>query len=449
MALNQKNILKKCIKNYDRGNAVGRFFNSMLALCLSVNRKRNMLQLLDEDDVEGFIKSLLSRDDINKAPTACAKFLEKEIDVGGELTIISEGENNIAHYLDVDENKSYRVYYTDKPSNLFSGAKINIQGWNMDDRLVAYAPGGKGGGGRGKGGKTSAGKIKSEGEQKTAAILVSFSDLPINVSRNVIHDMVFGTGSSVDRLYREISSDETFFTGDVFGPVTISNMSTEHISKYRNWSKNAKREAKQIGVSIQSYDKLIYVFPSNMPRGYPSRGTIGGQPSESWILAHNTFTICHEVGHNLGLLHAGKSVTDAYGDFSDIMGRGPALKQVNAPHREERNWIGDNIVPVSSANSYSLNALEAPNRGAKILKIADITSPENSFYISYRKRIGFDVSLTNEYADKVNIHIKEDAVPSPTYFIKALGLGESFTLNNFTVTVTSVEEQAGVQIVFA
>jgi Gametolysin peptidase M11 len=131
-----------------------------------------------------------------------------------------------------------------------------------------------------------------------------------------------------------------------------------------------------------------------------------------------------------------------YRDYSDIMGIGGlGLRLLNAGHMEQMGWTPTSqILTVTGNGTFQIAPLATFPADTTLPTILKIRKPDTSeyFYISYRRRMGFDANLDIGYVDKVNIH-RYAGGGVLSYFIKALADGESLQdpTNNIVITMNS------------
>ncbi len=285
------------------------------------------------------------------------------------------------------------------------------------------------------------------GEQRTIVILANFNDAGLSCSANEVRDLMFtdSNDTSVDDLYQETSLGEIWFAGDVAGPYTIDYWSTGSCSTSA-WGSALDAAAQADGFNISAYNRKVYVIPRSNPCGWAGIGTVGGNPSRSWIFRCGIPDVyAHELGHNLGMHHA-STKTSEYGDTSDIMGYGGLpLRQINAPHQEQMGWRAPaQIQTVTASGEYDVAPLELypfETVAPQVLKIAPDTG--DSYYLSYRQPIGFDNNLRPEYLDGLAVH-RHNGNGGKTYYLATLVDGESYvdTTNGMTFTQISHSAQA-------
>jgi hypothetical protein len=207
----------------------------------------------------------------------------------------------------------------------------------------------------------------------------------------------------------ENSYQQTWLSGNVAGWYTIPFTSTVcDIFSIANYAKEAATAA---GYNLSAYSHYVYAFPQNACGGQ-GVGTVGGSPSEAWIIGSlDLKVLSHELGHNFGLYHSraldcGNSVLGTncsvfeYGDRIDTMGNVSA-GHFNAFQKERLGWLDYGISPpittVQESGLYVIEPLETEGNGPKglaILKSTDPTTGQQTwYYVEYRQAVGFDSFL--------------------------------------------------------
>ncbi len=282
----------------------------------------------------------------------------------------------------------------------------------------------------------AAAPVTVAGEQRAVVLLVNFTDAPLECSAAAVRDIMFTGAQSVDGLYQETSFGNVWVTGDVFGPYTI-NFSSSGSCDYSAWATAAEAAAVAQGVNLSGYNRRVYVIPNANPCSWAGLGTIGGNPAKSWIGYCNLPDVyAHELGHNLALHHASTDtnndgVTDEeYGDMSDFMGYGGVgYRQVNGAHKAQLGWLpSDKLLQVTGSGVFQLAPLEADPSSTPHPQTLVVTVPgsDYSYYLSYRRPLGYDGNLYSSYSNRLNIHRYRGGT-TPTRFVKALTDGTSYS----------------------
>lgn len=311
---------------------------------------------------------------------------------------------------------------------------------------------------------TSAVLPNTFGEQRTLVLLVNFQDnaneQPWTVEQ--VQSMVFGT---VSDFYKENSNGQTWLSGDVHGYLTLAINET---CDFGTMDSYAQKAAIDSGIDVGSYNRLVYLFPSNSACGWRGQGTVGGTPSRSWINGElNLFTIGHELGHNFGLHHAkyigcsDGNISDScatleYGDNLDVMGN--SYGHFNVFNKERLGWLRPElgeIVTADSEGSYIIDPYESifsgTAKGLKVRRGTDaVTGQALWYYLEYRQALGFDSflagkSVTNgvlfhlNLAGNDNSHLMDMTPNSNIYDLDdaALVAGSSYSDSDAGVTITT------------
>lgn len=279
------------------------------------------------------------------------------------------------------------------------------------------------------------------GDQKTIVLVTDFIDANVSCTNQQIEEIMFTdpNNQSVNDLYKETSLNNIQFNGTVAGPFTINYSSTDICDAFA-FAQAVDEQAQANGIDLSQYLRKVYVLPKQNSCGWLGSGTIGGAPSQTWITQCDISDVyAHELGHNLGMRHAG-TPTSAYGDVSDIMGYSAiGLRQLNGPHQEEMGWRESQIVEITADGTYDIAPLESSADVAETTEVFKIRKPDTSewYYLTYRQPIGFDSSLSPIFLRGVSIHTYSGTGTSDTTrWIKTLTDGETFsdTVNGLTIT---------------
>ena len=168
---------------------------------------------------------------------------------------------------------------------------------------------------------------------------------------------------------------------------------------------NAQLAQQAAGVSDVAYQHAVFVFPAVGACLWAGQAEIGGR--YVWINgAFEARVLAHELGHNLGLAHAGglyctsgatavilSSTCDArnhaYDDPFDAMGRAPVVRQMSMQHKLELRLLPSAAVKVVGASGdYRLAPMETLTPG--LPELLRIPKPGGgSYYVEYRAPLGF------------------------------------------------------------
>ena len=135
---------------------------------------------------------------------------------------------------------------------------------------------------------------------KTAVILLNFTnDQRQPWTPSQVADVMFGPTNSVNAYYQESSYGNVSFTGTVFGWVTVPYDNSGCDSW--DWGQAAQLAA---GINPNDYTNIVYIWPQASSCFWGGMANIGGQYSwiNGWLAV---LPLAHELGHNLGVQHAG------------------------------------------------------------------------------------------------------------------------------------------------
>ncbi|MCG3147034.1 MAG: hypothetical protein PCFJNLEI_00470 [Verrucomicrobiae bacterium] len=252
-------------------------------------------------------------------------------------------------------------------------------------------------------------------QHQTLVMVINFQDAPHNCDLATLNALLFAESDSVAALYAEMSAGAVAFTGDVVGPFTINFSNADPDCAYFAWAAAADAAAVAAGIPLGHYQHKVYVLPRHSQCGWTGLATIGGNPSRAWVMrCHDAALYAHELGHNLGLLHAAADYNndglaiDEYGDGSDIMGRtGHGLRQLNAPHREQLGWLPPGKIVLTAdpllVHLAPLAQTAGQTPAPQVLKIPQPGS-NRAYYFSYRRPLGSDTNLLTAFRDTLSVH---------------------------------------------
>lgn len=312
------------------------------------------------------------------------------------------------------------------------------------------------------------------GSKSVAVLLFNFSNNAAQPwTATAVRNVVFDGATSVAAYYADASYGALSLSGDVYGWYSIDSPDTG--CAYTTWASEARAKAQAAGVSLGSYQYVVYAFPRTTSCGWAGLAYLPG--TGSWINGAMTLRVVgHELGHNLGVHHAstlrcsdggspsvvtGSCSADEYGDPFTIMGSASTRLHHNW-HRAQLGWaVGTQTV--TTTGIYNLPPAELASGAPRLLRV-----PRNDgtyLNLEFRQPSGnFDTfPATDAAVTGVSVRIAPDAgtivqsrlvdaTPGTSSFADAPFLaGSSFTdpLSRATVTVVSVSPAgASVSITF-
>lgn len=270
--------------------------------------------------------------------------------------------------------------------------------------------------------------VVAPGPHRVLVEVLDFADAPVRCSDADAASVMWSGARSVDGLYREITGGALSFYGDVVRVQIAASVTETGCPSGTTWQAAGDAAARAAGYDPASYLHVVQVLPDAVKCSWAGRAYLGclNQPCRVWIRTCSAPDVwAHEIGHNLGMMHAGTAAAPEYGDISDIMGTGGnGWRRINAIHAFDQSWT-----PAEYANAsgtYHLAPLEATS-GTRVLRSGD-------YYISYRAPLGYDTTLSTNYSLKTSVHAWVGGTSPNTLLLAVLRDGESWTGGALTVT---------------
>ena len=308
---------------------------------------------------------------------------------------------------------------------------------------------------------------------KVLVILMRFNDSPANPFTQAQAQAVWtgGAGSgSVAEYFKEVSFGQQLLSVTVT-PWLPTGAATPAGCNWSQMGTLGRSAATAAGYSTTGYSKIVYVFPRVSACGWLGLAYIGG--SGAWINGANTTLVYgHELGHNLGMLHAARldcgtaviggtcSVAE-YGDPFGIMGNSSTM-HVNAFQKADMGWIPAASVRTHTTGSvtYTLSPLETAGGTTYAVKVP--AAANRTYWLEYRRPVGFDANMASYPNNGAIIRVATpfetlcggcdsysndtqliDTTPATTTFTDAALLaGRSFTDTRYGITFNVLSASA-------
>lgn len=452
------NAVKPKVRTFGRRSRI--VSNTANAISIAQRRKDTLKNVLVSDPGK-FLAHVLPQTTRSSLPAYVQPYLEKNVQIDqAKLTVIHSDDfvNKKSTFGYSVENLNAanpsqaksQLYFAKNAPILLTGSEVTVSGIGIDsDVAIDDGQGASSVSGTSFTTKIRAAPMPSQ-NPRVLVIMYNFSNdtsQPFTAAQ-VSSALVSSDPKSVATYYKENSFNQTAFSGDVVGWYTIPHRSDNcGLAGFflGDWIIAARQAAISAGINVDSYNVIAY-FTFSIPCTLNSipTGTVGGNPAHvdyritpgafdpipnSSLGSPFLFTMAHELGHNLGLHHAnallcGVQAIDIiqncssreYEDGSDVMGTGGTF-HFNFPHKAAMGWIPTNrIQTVAADGTYDIAPVETSTSSLQGLKISKADTAE-SYYISFRKAIGFDTLLSSTYREGATIHSWNDRPATKTHIL--------------------------------
>lgn len=277
------------------------------------------------------------------------------------------------------------------------------------------------------------------GGRKTAVIAFNFASSPTSQPWTVdqIRSSIFTASNSTSAFFQEESYNQLWLTGkagnldgDVYGWYTLPVAPTT--CDYSTWATLAKAAAAAAGFNSADYQHVMYVFPGQAVCGWAGLAYLPGK--ESWINGDLSARVtAHELGHNLGLHHAGSwfcrgvsgqavpissdCQVNEYNDPFDVMGNWGS-RHSNGWHLQRLGVLQpSNVQTVTATGTYAITSALDSTTEPTTLRVPRTYgaggSVQNWYYIEIREAGGVFESFPGSLASALG-GVSIRAVDDPT-----------------------------------
>jgi hypothetical protein len=307
------------------------------------------------------------------------------------------------------------------------------------------------------------------GPRKVAVLLITFPGDPGQPwSPQESRSKVFTAASSANAFFQEESYGDISLTGklnengDVFGWFGLSTSTAG--CPHGEWREEADAAAAAAGIDLSGYQHLIYQFPLQISCPWSGTAVNDRAMINGNVGAH---VIAHELGHNLGLLHAGSwtctsggtrvqisntCTSSEYGDPFDAMGS-IALRHNSGWNLAKLGVLTPgNVETVDASGTYPVQSALQLTTESTVLRIPRTRSLNGNvdswYYLEIREKGGVFENVTDASTTGVSIRATAagsspetlllDANPATSTFQDApLKAGQTFDGGPVQITTLS------------
>jgi len=312
-------------------------------------------------------------------------------------------------------------------------------------------------------------KIQSFGIQSLTTnnvlvLLVKFTDNVEPFTSAAVQQVMVTNPGSVANYYNEVSFGQEHLSITVTPNWLQSGIAPPSNCDYSTIGTKADAAyAAAFPADKTVYQNRFYVFPFLNSCGWAGLAYVGF--GRAYSNGYNTLGVYgHELGHNFGLLHAGRlTCTGAsicssggvaeYGDSFDVMGNISTM-HFNAAQKSILQWIPGTSVKTHTTGTatYTLGPIESGGGNSYAIKIP--AAANRTYWVEYRQPIGFDgpglgapvfpsngaqIRLSSPFESTFGSDDTQllDMTPGTSSFVDAALLaGQSYTDTTYGVTIT-------------
>ncbi len=286
------------------------------------------------------------------------------------------------------------------------------------------------------------------GSKKLLAIKIDMPGSQVSCSKQDIEDKFFGNnGNSINSYFSDQSNGALSFNGEVI------EISLEQDLNYITTIFQAIEPiVNSMGYSFSDYD-YISILTQNVA-WYVGIAFVNGKFSHIDLCDHPQ-VFEHEIGHNLGLLHAARinengSISE-YGDCSSVMGCQHIA--FNAGNLESMGWLPNGKIrkvngPNATINIFPLKS--SGNGGKEMILLQKTNSIFETIVSSRTSTTNYNQNLGTNFESGLSIHRRIKG-SKKTYLLTTLSVGESYfdSTQNKTIEFQGSNNNGSLKVVIS
>jgi hypothetical protein len=243
-----------------------------------------------------------------------------------------------------------------------------------------------------------AASIPATGNKRIAVILMHLPGSTAEPWTTAQAQSAFFGSNSVATWFHEVSTGATTVSGDVYGYYNTTQTSTDCVTLFSDWQNQATAAAAKNGFVASNYQHVVYATPGLSSCGFSGIAWIG--QSGVWLNGNISPGVAdHELGHNLGLRHAGTldcgtqiiggtCTRSDYGDPYDTMGQAGANHHYNANHKAAIGYLAASSVQTVTSGTQTSTLTSSEQSVAGATQLINVQAPNGTKY-GIEKRSSF------------------------------------------------------------
>jgi len=213
--------------------------------------------------------------------------------------------------------------------------------------------------------------------------------------------------------YQEQSYGRLTFVGTVTPLLMLPHTEAWYVNDYNTVGDihplalmaDAKEAARAAGFITEDFQNFTLIYSSSLG-SFLGVSNVGA--ANSWVKTNALSVLEHEVGHNLGIMHAnswdtsgasviGPGANVEYGHPKDVMGGGVSGSHFNASLKEQTKWIApENYHTVLQSGTYRISQFDQPSQDpARRYSLKVAKDFDRDYWLEFRQKFNTNPWWTN------------------------------------------------------